>query len=297
MSEPVTESKSESVLGPVHLTVADLRRSLAFYVDTLGLAPAEETGNAVLLGPRGGRPIVRLTAVPHAMPKPPRTAGLYHYAILLPSRHDLGLMLRRFFETRYPVQGASDHGVSEAIYLADPDGNGMEIYRDRPRAEWPVEAGQLSMVTEAFDADGVLREVQGRDYTWTGLPAETRIGHVHLHVTDLPQAERFYTQLLGFDLTQRYPPGPAAAGGPSAAFLSYGGYHHHVGINTWAGIGAPPPPSGAAGLRSFTLTLPSAERVRTLATRLAAAGVTAEEQDAGLLVRDPSQNGIFLTTG
>jgi catechol 2,3-dioxygenase len=285
------------VIGPVHLTVADLQRSLAFYADTLGLEPFENGSDSVSLSPRGGAPVIRLTAVPGATPKPSRSTGLYHYAILLPSRRDLGLVLRRLFETRRAVQGASDHGVSEAVYLADPDGNGMEIYRDRPRDEWPIENGELSMVTEAFDADGVLDEVSGHDYQWEGLPPETRIGHVHLHVADLAQAERFYVDMLGFDLMQRYPPGPAATGRPSAAFLSYGGYHHHVGVNTWAGVGAPPPPSGAAGLRYFTLALPSADALQRMLAHLRQAGVTTEERDGGFLVRDPSQNGILLIAG
>lgn len=291
---------TETTLGPVHLRVADLERSLGFYRDVLGLSPQPDTpgtGERMTLYVSGGRPLVMLTTGANLRPRPPRSTGLYHFAILLPHRADLAAILRRLFETRYPVQGASDHGVSEAVYLADPDGNGIEIYRDRPRAEWPRENGELAMVTEPFDAEGVLAEVAEDRYRWGGLPTGTRIGHIHLQVRDLDEAQDFYTRVIGFDLMQRYPPEPQARGRASATFMSVGGYHHHVGINTWAGLGAPPNPPDAVGLEHFTLHLPDAGALEALAARVKAAGAPLETQDEGWLVRDPSGNGVRLEAG
>lgn len=276
----------DTTLGPMHLIVADLGRALRFYRDVLGLQAQNGADGTTLLAPAGGEPIIALTERPGARPKPPRTAGLYHFAILLPSRRDLARVVQRLVETRYGVQGASDHGVSEALYLADPDGNGIEIYIDRPRDAWPRRGGSLEMVTDPLNFDGLMAELAGQDAPWTGLPAETRIGHIHLHVRDLREAEAFYTGALGLDLTQRY--------GSAAAFLSAGGYHHHVGINTWAGIGAPPPPADAVGLRHFTLMLPSRAALDATVARLKASGHAPQAMGNGFLVHDPSGNAILL---
>jgi catechol 2,3-dioxygenase len=198
-------------------------------------------------------------------------------------------VFRRLAETRYPLQGAADHGVSEALYLADPDGNGIEIYRDRPQDEWPWQEDGLRMVTDPLDVDSLMAQ---RDGPWSGLPSATRIGHVHLHVADLAQAQRFYCDLLGFGLTQRY--------GQSAIFLSAGGYHHHIGLNVWAGVGAPPPPSDAVGLRFFTVYLPDGAELARVAERLRAADVPLAPVESGaraedaFVVRDPAGNGILM---
>jgi len=215
------------------------------------------------------------------------TTGLYHFAVLVPTRLELAQSLRRFVDTTTPMQGFADHGVSEALYLADPDGNGIEVYRDRPKSEWPTVDGRLQMGTAPLDVEGLLEELGDHPDPWAGLASHTRIGHVHLHVSHLPDAEQFYVQALGFDLMQRY--------GHAALFVSAGGYHHHVGLNTWIGEGAPPPPHGAIGLRHFVLRLPAASALDEVAGRLRDASIAVESLGRGLLVRDPSDNAILLT--
>ncbi len=270
-------------MGAVSLTVGDLDRALRFYSDVLGLAPAERSGGSALLA-AGNTPLLHLVELPGARPKPARAAGLYHFALLLPSRSDLARWLRHVLETGWPLQGWSDHGVSEAVYLADPDGNGIEVYRDRPRAEWPLSNGDLQMVTEPLDARGLLALAPDGE-PWS-MPAGAVMGHVHLHVAGIPQAQRFYCEVLGFDLVQRY--------GPSALFVSAGGYHHHIGLNTWAGVGAPPAPAGSAGLRYITVLLPDEAALASTVDRVQAAGVAIAPQDGDWFLSDPSGNGIRL---
>ena len=274
-------------VGPVSLTVADLARSLRFYGDVLGLAPAERSNGSALLA-AGDTPLLHLVELPGAQPKPARATGLYHFAILLPSRPDLARWLRHVLEVRWPLQGWSDHGVSEAVYLADPDENGIEIYRDRPRSEWPVANGELQMVTDPLDVRDLLAQAGDASAPWT-MPAGAAMGHVHLHVASIPQAQAFYCDLLGFDLIQRY--------GPSALFVSAGGYHHHIGLNTWAGVGASPAPAGSAGLRYFTVVVPDEASLALLVGRLQQAGIAVTPQEGGWQLQDPSGNGIRLETG
>lgn len=236
-------------IGRVSLTVRDLDRSVLFYRDVLGLtetgSPKEGAASAAIaLGAPGGRQLIELHENTNAIPKPRRSTGLYHFAILVPSRPALGRSLRRLSEKHYPLTGAADHLVSEALYLDDPDGLGIEIYRDRPRAEWPARNGQLVMATDPLDLQGVFDE-PGGETPWTGLDAGTVIGHVHLHVPHLEAAEQFYCGRIGFE--------PTVRGYPGALFVAAGGYHHHLGLNTWTGIGAPPPPEDAVGLRAFTI--------------------------------------------
>jgi len=287
----------DTQLGLVSLTVSNLARALRFYDGTLGLKTLDHQNGVAVLGTDGGGSLIALTERPHARPKPPHTTGLYHFAILLPRRADLARVLRRLAEQGYPLQGASDHGVSEALYLADPDGNGIEIYADRPRDDWPWQDSRLQMFTASLDLEGLLSQGDGR---WSGLPPATRIGHVHLHVADLGAAQRFYCDVLGFDLMQHYPAVRGANSGPSALFLSAGGYHHHVGLNTWAGKGAPPPPPDAVGLRHFTVFLPDEAELARLAERLQTADVpyqraaNAGKASGAFVVRDPSDNGILL---
>ncbi len=267
------------------LTVSDLARSLRFYNDVLGLAPAERSNGRALLA-AGATPLLHLVELPGARPKPARATGLYHFAVLLPGRPDLARWLRHVLESGWPLQGWSDHGVSEAIYLADPDGNGIEVYRDRPRDEWPLVDGELQMVTEPLDARDLLAQAGAASSSWR-MPAGAVMGHVHLHVASIPQAQGFYCDMLGFDLMQRY--------GPSALFVSAGGYHHHIGLNTWAGVGAPPAPAGSAGLRYFTVMLPDAAALDALVARVQAAGHAVTQEADGWYLRDPSGNGIRLT--
>lgn len=284
MTKTAIQIHPDTRLGYVHLTVADLERSLAFYQEALGFQLHRQEEDSACLG-AGQTDLLRLTGQPAAR-RVSRTTGLYHFAILVPTRHALAQSLQRIVETRTAVQGFADHGVSEAIYLADPDGNGIEIYRDRSRDQWPFQNGQLSMVTDPLDVDGLLAELNGYGEPWSGLSLETVLGHVHLHVANIAEAEVFYRDVLGFDLMQRY--------GPSASFLSAGGYHHHIAINTWAGVGAPPQPADALGMRHFEVTLPDEGELARLMERLARAAVPFDRREEGLLVRDPSGNGILL---
>jgi catechol 2,3-dioxygenase len=231
-------------IGQVGLTVKDLDRSIAFYTGVLGLAADSPRGRSVALRPPGGRVLIELQERTDAVPKPRRSAGLFHFAILVPSRAALGRSLRRLVETRWPMSGAADHLVSEALYLDDPDGLGIEIYRDRPRDSWRSVNGELAMSTDPLDLQGVHDE-PGADRPWNGLEAGTIMGHVHLHVPDLASAERLYCGQIGFaPMVRRY---------PGALFVAAGGYHHHLGLNIWAGLGAPPPPDRAVGMRGFTI--------------------------------------------
>lgn len=274
-------------IGSVHLTVRDLGRSIAFYQDRIGLRLNDREGAAARLGVPG-RDLLVLTENPAARPAP-GTTGLYHFALLVPSRFDLARALALLAETRTPMTGASDHGVSEALYLSDPDLNGIEIYHDRPREEWPWQGDRLAMTTDALDLEALLSERGSgapSSGSATGLDPATRMGHVHLHVADLGAAGSFYVETLGLAPMQRY--------GPSALFVSAGGYHHHVGLNTWQGTGAPPPPPDAAGLRHFEIVLPNEEEVETVATRLAEAELPLQKGADGVFLRDPSRNGILL---
>ncbi|MDR7542960.1 MAG: VOC family protein [Armatimonadota bacterium] len=274
-------------LGPVSLTVRSLERSLGFYCDILGCRIRRRDATMVEVGTEQTT-LLELWERPQAKPRPPRTTGLYHVAFLLPTQADLARALQRLVALRYPIEGASDHLVSEAVYLADPDGHGMEIYADRPRDAWPYRNGLLEMATVALDVDDLMSALKADPRPWTGLPEGTRIGHVHLRVADLDAAEAFYRDVLGFDLMARY--------GEGACFLSAGGYHHHIGLNTWAGVGAPPPPRGAIGLRHFSVVLPGEAQFGAVADRVRAAGITVLEHPSGLLARDPSHNGVLLTT-
>jgi catechol 2,3-dioxygenase len=270
----------------VSLFVRDLGRSLDFYQNILGFTLHDQEGEIARLGAEG-RDLLELVELSYGQDVR-GTTGLYHFAILVPSRTQLALSLKRILEMRTPVQGFADHLVSEAIYLPDPDGNGIEIYRDRPRADWPRMDGQIQMATDPLDLDGLLAELNDNSSSWTGLPQETIIGHMHLHVREIAEAERFYGQLIGFDLVLRY--------GPSASFLSVGGYHHHLGVNTWAGVGAPPQPEDALGTRWYDILLPSQDDLDELVFRLQQSDVRLEEREGDIFLRDPSANGIRLST-
>jgi catechol 2,3-dioxygenase len=270
--------------GPVRLRVADLEAQREFYERAIGLRPVDSGEGLVRLG-SDGAPVVELDRSADAPPRPPRTTGLFHLAILVPSRIALAAALARAVRAGARFSGASDHLVSEALYLNDPEGNGIEIYRDRPRAEWGHAGDEIQMSTLPLDVDGLLAEL-GANEAEGAMPEGTRIGHVHLNVANLEDAERFYSGLLGLDVTVRSYPG--------ALFLSTGGYHHHIGVNTWAGPGVPAPPPGSRGLEWFELTVDQEARLAELEQRLADAGAEAEQRPDGLLTRDPSGNGVFL---
>lgn len=284
-SAPVAaEIAAATTLGAVHLTVADLDRSVAFYEAAIGLEPLGRDGGRARFG-AGGRELLVLVEEPGARPVPGAT-GLFHLALLLPTRVDLAAWLAHAARERVPMTGLSDHAVSEALYLDDPDGHGIEIYRDRPREEWEGRVAER-MTTVRLDVDGLLGELEDPAAApFAGLPSGTVMGHVHLKVADLPETVAFYRDVLGFGLMARM--------GNSAAFLAAGGYHHHIGANTWQSAGGAPPPPGSAALRHATIVLPdTAARDRVLA-RLHAAG-TALLQDGGAPVCvDPSGNRLRL---
>jgi catechol 2,3-dioxygenase len=249
----------QTTLGRVALTVRDLAAVREFYERVVGLTTFESEAGRAVLG-AGELALVELVEDRAAPPRPPRTTGLFHLAVLVPDRVELARSLSRLVEARQPLQGASDHLVSEALYLADPEGNGIEIYRDRPQDEWRRDGDEIAMATLPLDLNDLLAELE-RDQDGggegDGVPPGTRIGHVHLNVADLDDGERFYSGELGLDVTAR--------GYPGALFLAAGGYHHHLGLNIWRGAGAPQPPPVALGLRWFELAPPSVTASEDLA--------------------------------
>jgi catechol 2,3-dioxygenase len=270
-------------LGPVHLTVTDLARSVPFYESSIGLQLARREGSEAALG-AGGEDLLVLTEEPSARPAG-RHAGLYHYALLHPSRLELARAAQRLIATETPVSGASDHKISEAIYLPDPDGNGIELAADRSREHW----GELSDPTalggpEPLDMHSLMGLVEGAEAP-AHASEDLGVGHVHLHIGDVDEALRFWSDLIGFEVMTRV---------PSAAFISAGGYHHHLGLNTWRGEGVPPMPEGSVGMRHWTLVLDGAADVAAVRERLTAAGAPVEERPGGFLTRDPQNNAVVI---
>lgn len=274
-------------IGLVHLTVADLNAASRFYGDVLGFRVAAREHAQTFLSARGETP-VQLILSEHPKATRRRSAGLYHFAILLPTREDLARVLRHLIDKGGPIDGASDHGVSEAVYLHDVEGNGIEIYADRPRERWPVRNGTLAMGTDALDVEGLLGQAA---QPWDGMPAGTRVGHIHLRVGDLGRSEQFYAGTLGFEVIVRSYPG--------ALFVSAGGYHHHIGLNTWAGTGIAPMTPDAAGLRYFSITIPDRPARDDAVRRLRGTGGIAESLAdgpvRGVLARDPDGIGVLIT--
>ena len=266
-------------LGPVHLQVTELARSLPYYEGVLGFAVLERGAGQATLGAHGdARPLVVLHEHPAARAATRRARlGLYHFAILLPDRASLGRFVRHVGETGERV-GAGDHLVSEAFYLHDPDGLGIEVYADRPRDVWRRVGRELMLATDPVDVEGVL--AAAGDSTWTGMPVGTVIGHVHLHVGDLAGVDSFYVQGLGLDrITWTY---------PGALFLGAGGYHHHLGTNTWAGPTAEPAASEEPRLLEWTVEVPSAVDVAAVERSLASRGHAVERVAVDAIVaRDP----------
>ena len=278
----------DTSIGMVRLRVADLNGLTAFYERVVGLhaAGSEESGLA-RLGPAGGEPVIELVGAPDAARAPSFSTGLFHLAILVPDRPELARSLQRLAAAGWRLTGASDHLVSEALYLRDPEGNGIEIYRDRPREEWRRDGDELAMATLPLDLESVLGELDAGERPADGMPSGTTMGHVHLQVADIPPVEGFYNGALGLDVMVRSYPG--------ALFLAAGGYHHHLGLNTWQSQGAPAPPEGALGLDRYELVLPTAEERDSAADRLAEAGADPERRDEGVLATDPSGNRVLLT--
>jgi len=287
MSAPTTDSiPATTAMGPVHLTVADLERSLPYYREAVGLEVRERGAGRASLG-AGEAELLVLVVEPGARPAP-RHTGLFHFALLVPARADLARWLAYVARQRVPLAGVSDHYVSEAVYLGDPDGHGIEIYADRPREMWEGQV-MARMTTEPLDVQRLLAELDDpATAAFDGLPAGTVMGHVHLQVASAEDAVVFYRDLLGFDLMAEFV--------PSAAFFGAGGYHHHVGANTWRSRGATPPPSGSAALRHATIVLPDPAGRDRVAARVAEAGQEPEAVEGGILVRDPSGNALVLAS-
>lgn len=269
-------------VGSVTLQVADLERSVEFYRTTLGLAELGRDGGVALLG-AGARPLVELRERRGARPAGRGRLGLFHFAILLPDRPALGRFVRHLADLGVDA-GAGDHLVSEAFYLADPDGLGIEVYADRPREGWRRRGRELMMATDPVDVAAVV--AAGGDGTWTGLPEGTTMGHVHLHVGDLVLASRFYSEALGLDrMVWSY---------PGALFLSAGGYHHHLATNLWAGSGARPPEADEAQLLEWSMALPEAASMRAVTESLVQAGFDAEPVADAIRTRDPWGTALRL---
>src|SRR3954454_1764885 len=261
-------------LGPVHLTVTSLDRSIPFYENAIGLHLQDRTDGVATMG-AGDEPAIVLHELGGAHPAG-RHAGLYHVALLYPTREELAHAAGRLAVTRTPIQGASDHGTHEAIYLPDPDGNGLELAADRPRDQWP-ELNAYSIGPQPLDLDDLLAAAGDGHPNASAAPGLS-VGHVHLHVGDLEDGLHFYRDVVGFEEMVRL---------PTAAFVAAGGYHHHLAFNVWRGPGVPPEPAGTVGLRHWTIVLPDDESVEALRARAAAAGVDTEQIDGALVLRDP----------
>jgi catechol 2,3-dioxygenase len=274
-------------IGSVALAVGDLPRSVDFYERVLGLPVVLREEHRAGLGGSAEHPLLELTGIEQPVLAPPGRTGLFHVAWLHPSRAALADTVRRVVHARWPIDGASDHGVSEALYLSDPDGLGIEIYADRPRAQWDRPAGGrgVNMVTLPLDIEDLLAQSDAEPPE--EMPPETGVGHVHLKVSEVPRASAFYRDALGFEEQAEL---------PSAAFLSAGGYHHHVGLNSWQSRGEGPPPDSAPGLRRVQFELGDAEALEAIERRLADGhdgGAATRGQDGRLSVRDP--DGQLLT--
>ncbi len=279
-------------IGTVTLKVADLQRSRQFYTEVIGLQAFQANDQTAILG-AGRRPILTLEAIPSAHRQPANTTGLYHAAILLPDRHSLAVKIAQIAairdsagEVKYPF-GYSDHLVSEAFYLSDPDGNGLELYRDRPRSEWNWDGQQIRMASDPIDFDSFFAEIKDNDDALgnPAVPDGTKLGHMHLRVGNIPAGEQFYHGVLGFDVTARM---------PTALFLSAGGYHHHLGMNVWESRNGKPPVEPSVGLREFSIALPNVAELDRLTGQIEAAGVSVERTDDSAILYDPWQNRVKL---
>ncbi|MEJ2050391.1 MAG: VOC family protein [Calditrichota bacterium] len=268
-------------IGSVTLAVSELENSSQFYQKIIGLNKLNRRHDSVDLGINGNI-LLRLESHPGSK-QHPRAPGLFHLAIRLPNRKELGHWLKHLMESRYRLGGAGDHLVSEALYLNDPEGNGIEIYYDRPKEKWEYDENGIKMNTLAVDLQA-LREQAG-DKPFTRLPPDTIIGHIHLQVNDLNKAVEFYRNIMGFQLMALW---------PGAGFLSAGGYHHHIGVNVWNSRGAQPPPGDSLGLVNYEIVQPNSKAMDNLLDHLAARNQLVEKWDKKWQIQDPSQNKIIL---
>ncbi|MCM3636163.1 VOC family protein [Sporosarcina luteola] len=267
--------------GEVVLKVTDLDKLTSFYTEIIGFDVLEKDDNHVILTADGKNPLLVLEQPEQIHPKEPRRTGLYHFALLLPTRADLGKAIKHFSENEVRL-GASDHLVSEALYLSDPDGNGIEIYRDREPETWKWQNDFVAMSTDPLDARAIVEESGNEE--WNGLPEGTLMGHVHLHVASLPETQAFY-EALGFRVATHY---------PQALFMSTGNYHHHLGLNTWNGAGAPRPSEESAGLQAYTLVYPDETTLAAAIGKIEELGARVEPRAGQFVTEDPSGNGIIL---
>jgi catechol 2,3-dioxygenase len=280
---------ASTVLGQLKLKVSNLERSIQFYREVVGFQVLSQVTGTAQLTVDGTNTFLILEEIPNAAVVPRRSAaGLYHFAILVPTREQLGLSLRNLIKSGIHI-GQGDHLVSEALYIEDPDHNGIEIYCDRPRSEWKKDAeGYYIMGSDPVDIEGLLK--LAGDKPWTGLSAETILGHIHLHVSELPKSRVFYCDILGFDMVTD------ASKVMGAYFISAGGYHHHIGMNIWAGVGAPEPPTNGTGLAYYTIVLPSSAELDNTLDKIRNAGIAVAGHDDYWLVKDPSGIEIRLTS-
>lgn len=282
-------------IGTVSLRVADLENQLVFYQQVLGFQLHWRAGNRAGLG-AGGTDLLQLTEEPD-LRRYRGVTGLYHFAVLFPNRRELARALARLIVLKYPNY-PTDHIMTKTTYLDDPEGNGIELYAESPEdGTWSLANGEyvtrradgsLSDGREPLDVETLLKQLNEADRLDAPVPPETRLGHIHLHVRDIDEAVDFYHGTLGFDVM-------GVAKAFRMAFVSAGGYHHHIGLNTWQGEGAPPPPADAAGMRHFTVALPDQEALDAVVKRIEEAGIPANQTEEGLLLYDPSQNGVVLT--
>ena len=298
-TQPTTQTQfsihPQTLIGHVSLTVANLDNQIAFYQQALGFQQHWRDGNRAGLG-AGGADLLRLTEQPNVK-RYRRVTGLYHFAMVFPNQRELARAVARLFVLKYP-NSPTDHIMTKTTYLNDPEGNGIELYAESPEdGSFVIENddfitrradGTLSDGREPLDVDKLFSHLSEDDRLDASLPPETRVGHVHLHVRNVAEAVDFYHGIIGFDVQ-------GISSTFRAAFVSAGGYHHHLGLNAWQGEGAPPPPADAVGLRHFTVELPDQQALSEVIARVDAAGLPSNLTEDGLLVHDPSQNGVVLT--
>jgi catechol 2,3-dioxygenase len=272
-------------IGNVTLKVRDLDKLIQFYTETIGLKILTRSDSAAQLSVDGVMPLLTLEGNPSLEQRPVRSAGLYHLALLVPARKDLANVLQHFIQTETRLAGASNHKFSEAIYLQDPENNGIEVYRDVDRKDWVRdEKGKLPAVSEPLDVQDLLDEADNNK--WNGLPEKTVMGHVHLNVTNIPEAEEFYMDVLGFEEQTRM--------AHHALFISAGGYHHHIALNIWNGPNAIPSPTDATGLLHYEIVVPSAEVLDALKNSLQEHNIAFIGEPNRIFVKDPAGNGILI---
>jgi len=274
--------KPNTYVTNVEIKVSDLQRSLTYYQEVIGFKVLHQESHKATLTADGKTALLTIVQPETVEEKTRFTTGLYHFALLLPSRRDLANVISHFHKNGVYF-GASDHDVSEALYLSDPDKNGIEIYADRPEDKWTWHSNQVHMVTEPLNIQSILAE--GND-TWSGLPTGTVMGHIHLSVSNLTEAEEFYTRGLGFDIVTRY--------GTQALFISTGRYHHHIGLNTWYSENAPKLGEHQVGLKTFSLRLDNEQQVATMKENLRAIGAPVTDIAGGFQTEDPAGNKILL---